>query len=325
MQQLGFQLVFIHAWAGGAHRLDVAGGGNLAGAAQQGDLVLVFDHAHLVQQHAQVAILRRRARAGTRLRAHRFQPGIDAAVECLVMAQRPPQLAAVDQQFRNPLRHLRQGIGLVKAENLARAIRSVAETLPDLHLGIAFAAKQNGFAAAAVEQQHRLRLGKAGQVQEMAICAVGIVAVGVAHGLRRGGQQNDAITDLRQQTAAAGGMRLGHRVADSCGGGRNESSRQFTPAAASPQACRSGAQHVGMKKPGMAGLFASMARAYSPMTAEVYTSCTSSRSSSASSSFCMRTASSPVSSVSFSARIVTSPISDLKPLASNASLISVNS
>lgn len=63
----------------------------------------------------------------------------------------------------------------------------------------------------------------------------------------------------------------------------------------------------------------------SSSVAEVYTSCTSSRSSSASSSFCMRMASSPASSVSFCGFMVTSPISALKPLSSSACFTSLNS
>ena len=57
---------------------------------------------------------------------------------------------------------------------------------------------------------------------------------------------------------------------------------------------------------------------HSPISALWKTSCTSSRSSSTSSSFCMRSASSPASGMVFSARIVTSATSDLKPAASSA-------
>ena len=168
-------------------------GGDARGAPHERELVRVLDQAHLVDQRAHVLHALGRGDAGARLRAHRVQPAHRARVPVGVGAQRVVQRRLVLEQLGQRLVELVDRMRLVEAEALARRLRPVAEAVPDLALRVLLAAEQDALAArAGDDHQHRFGLGEAGEVVEVAVEAVGIVRVAVAHALGRGRDHGDA-------------------------------------------------------------------------------------------------------------------------------------
>src|SRR5690349_24552412 len=88
----------------------------------------------------------------------------------------------------------------LEAEALARCLRPVAKAVPHLALGIAPAAEQQRLAAR--EDERRLGLDEAGQVIEVAIEPVRVMAVAIAQLLGRGGDDGNAFAHQRREPAA---------------------------------------------------------------------------------------------------------------------------
>src|SRR3954468_13622699 len=92
----------------------------------------------------------------------------------------------------------------VEAEKLARGFGAIAKSVPDLALGIAVAAKKNrARRLARHHREQRLRLVEAGEVVEVAIEAVRVVAVAVAHALGRRGDECHAFAHQGGEACAA--------------------------------------------------------------------------------------------------------------------------
>ena len=82
---------------------------------------------------------------------------------------------------------------LVEAEALLRGLGPVAKAVPDLALRVAVAAEKQRLRRLARDQHQRgLGLEKSGEVIEVAVEAIRVVAVAVAQPLRRGGDDGDA-------------------------------------------------------------------------------------------------------------------------------------
>jgi hypothetical protein len=100
-------------------------------------------------------------------------------------------------------------MGVVEAEMRRGGLGAVALALPDLVLDIARPAEEQGTVGSAGDQhQPRVRLGKAGQVEEIAVVPVRILGVAVADGFRGGRQDGDAAAlraHLVHQALAPGG------------------------------------------------------------------------------------------------------------------------
>ncbi len=88
-----------------------------------------------------------------------------------------------------------------------RAFGTRARAIPGFAFGIALAAEQDRFAVLATgdQREHRFGFGKAGQVLEIAVLPVRIVAVVVAQTFRRGRHDADRVAadDAHQLPAAA--------------------------------------------------------------------------------------------------------------------------
>ncbi len=205
VEQLGFQVVLAQPFTRRAHGAHMGLGRDLGGAAHGDNLAGVLEQAHLVEDGADVDRRRWRGHAGTALHAHRFQPAPHLHVGAGVGGQRVGHHGVVGQQRRQQGVDLLDRMRFVEAEGRLRAFRAIAEAIPDLAFFVLGAAEQDAALGAGRlrhQDQHCLRLGEAGQVVEIAVVAIGIVAIAVAHGFRRGGQDRHA--------AAAGAQLLQH-------------------------------------------------------------------------------------------------------------------
>ena len=234
VQQLGFEVVFAQAvfeaagagfasaqhGGGSLHGAHMGTGGNLPGAAQDGDFVLVFDQPHFVEQAAQVVLAVRAFNALAGFGAHLVQPAIDLRFQPLVRGEGKPDGALIGQQRGHLFVQCAQAERGVHAQRGGRGFGAEADAVPDFALQIFRAAKQRalngtrrGFTAlarfaAGRNHQPRARLVKAGQIIKIAVVAVGKIGVAVAHQLGRSGQQRHA-TASGLQGAANGGAAFG--------------------------------------------------------------------------------------------------------------------
>ncbi len=203
VQQLGFDLVFGAAGLGRAHRAPVRVGRNLRRAPHRRHLVCVLDEPHLIEQRAHVMDRGRRRDAAARLRAHRVDPAQHAAVPWLVAAEVAKELRLIGKQLRHPRVEFADDMAFVEAEFRARLLGTQAKTIPHFALRIALAAKQYACGSVAgYLHQHRLGLGKSGQIVKVAVVAVRIMRVAIARLFPRGGNYRDAaLHQLREPRA----------------------------------------------------------------------------------------------------------------------------
>jgi hypothetical protein len=147
------------------------------------------------------------ARAALDLAAHVIDPADQRDIEIGVAAE-------VIVDARASLDHAGQDVvdvidrkSVVHAVVAHRAFRSSARAIPRLAFSIALAAEQDDFAVAAARNQreHGLGFRKSGQVMEVAVLPVRIVAVVVAQPLRRRRHDANRIApdDSHQLLAAA--------------------------------------------------------------------------------------------------------------------------
>ncbi len=202
--EFGLEFVFGHSRSAGAHGADVASRGDVRGLAHGVDLVRILGQSHLVENAPQVADFVWCARAVAALGAHRIQCVGDSLVPVRVVTERVPERAAVGEQFGQHPFEAGNRIRLGKIESLTRRLGSVAEAVPGLALFVLFSAEQYRFRLRATdENDHGIGFGKAAEIPEIAVEAVGIVRVPVAHALRCRGDDGDTVTDLRQQLLTA--------------------------------------------------------------------------------------------------------------------------
>ena len=142
VQQLRLDLVLHAAGARGLHGAAVRRGGDARGAPHGGELLLVLDEAHVVEERAHVVQPLGRRDPGARLRAHDIEPAHHARVPVGLRANGVIEHRLVFEELRQRLVELAHRMSLVEAKALARAFRPVAKALPGLALGVAVAAEK---------------------------------------------------------------------------------------------------------------------------------------------------------------------------------------
>ena len=154
----------------------------------------------------------RRADAAARLPPHHLRPALYLGVERGAAAERVKQRRRIGQQLAHLGVERSDRERGVEAERLACGLGAMTETVPDFALDILLATEQDALRLAAArighQHHHRLRLGEAGQVVEVAVVAVRVFGVAVARGFRRGRNDRDAAAfglHLRDQGGPAGG------------------------------------------------------------------------------------------------------------------------
>ena len=221
VEELGLDLVLHLRGPGRPHRADVGAGGDLGRPPHHRELVIVLDQPHRVERHAQIADLGGRSDAGAGERTDVVQPAHDARVPGRVHARRVVQRRLVRKELRQLRVELGDRIRLVEAERLARRLRAVAEALPQLALRMLLAAEEDRLRARARDQhQHRLGLGKSGEVIEIAVEAVEVIAVAVAHPLGRRRHDREPGADPLEHRGAPGEV-----VGNGCHGWRLSAAR----------------------------------------------------------------------------------------------------
>ena len=104
VQQLGLKMVFAQLFPGaqamraGLHGPHMGACTDVRGAPHDGQFMMVFDQAHLIQQSAQIALFAGALGAKTHARANFLQPAIDACFQAVVGGKRVPDGAPVFQQ-----------------------------------------------------------------------------------------------------------------------------------------------------------------------------------------------------------------------------------
>lgn len=213
VEQFGLEVIFAQAGARGPHGAHMRPGGDARGAAHDVELARVLEQAHLIEDGAHVQRLVRRRHARAALRAHGVEPAAHAAVEGAALGQRIGHGGRIGEQARQRRVDLLDRMGFVQAEGFAGGFGTEAETVPDFAFLVLGAAEQHAerrcVAGRHHDGQHGFGLGEAGQVIEVAVVPVGVVAVAVAHGLRRGRDDGDAAArraqPLRDALAALAG------------------------------------------------------------------------------------------------------------------------
>ena len=194
--------------------------GDVGGAAHGGDLAGILDQAHLVDQAAHVADLRRSHAARARLGADPVEGLGDPVVPGRLVTHGVEDGGLVGEQRGELGVQFGDGVGLVEAEGFTGRLGAEAVAVPDLPLHVFGTAEQQAARRVAGHQhQHRLGLTEAGEVIEVAVEAVAVVGVAVTQVLRRGGDDGDAAArglHGGEQAGAAGlegGDVEGHGVA----------------------------------------------------------------------------------------------------------------
>ena len=190
VQQLGFDFVFESVGLGCLHGTAVRDSGNARGATHRRKLGGILHEPHFVERHAQVTDACRRGDAEAHFFTHCIHPAHHARIPGRIRSRRVVEHRLVGEQFRHLPVQQRDGVGLVKPEPGTRAVRAMAEAVPDFALFVLLAAKQDRAGCVAThEHEHRLGFGEAGQVMEVAVETERVVGIAVADFL--GGGRDD--------------------------------------------------------------------------------------------------------------------------------------
>eukprot|EP01022_Parablepharisma_sp_SALTPOND_P033110 TRINITY_DN881_c1_g1_i15.p1 TRINITY_DN881_c1_g1~~TRINITY_DN881_c1_g1_i15.p1 ORF type:complete len:1351 (-),score=485.80 TRINITY_DN881_c1_g1_i15:36729-40781(-) len=213
MQQFGFQMVFAQAGAADTHGAAMGFGGDDAGTLHDVDLEGILEQAHVIQQHAHIDDRAGRGHAAACQCAHALQPALQLRIALVVLAQCVIHGGGIGEQGGHALVEFLDRVGSIQGEELLGSLRAMAVTVPDLAFQVLVATEQDAAVFLAGHQhQHRLGFGEAGQVVEVAVMAIRIVGIAVAHHLGRGRDDGYAATGFLQagdQARAARGERSG--------------------------------------------------------------------------------------------------------------------
>ncbi len=202
---LGLQLVFHHAGFAGFHGAGVSPSADFRGLAHQGDFLLRFEQAQVVQQVRHVGKVFRRLGTGAHLGANLVDPGHQLVVEVAIDPHLRVDAAAAFHQARQNVVDVVDREGVVGLVLFHRAVGAGAVAVPDFPGRVFVAHEQHVFALVAAGHQHQygIRLAKAGEVHEVAVLAKAVVYVVIANGFSGGRQNGNAILGhLFHQTLA---------------------------------------------------------------------------------------------------------------------------
>ena len=204
IQQLGLDLVLVASGPHGLHGPAVRRGGDARRAPHDRLLVRVLHHAHVVDQRAHVLDSVRRGDTGAHPGAHRVQPLHGARVPFRVVADRVIERGLILEQAGERFVERFDRVRGVETEALARRLGAIAKPLPDLAFLAAGAAKKQRLRRlAGDDDQGGAGLGEAGQIIKVAVEAVRVVRVAVAHALGRGRNDRDPRLHGPRQPLAA--------------------------------------------------------------------------------------------------------------------------
>ena len=155
VRELRFDLVLVPSDARAIHRPPMGARGNGGRAAHQRDLVLVLHEPQHVDRLPHVDDLFGRRDPRAHAFAHLVQQVGDLPVPGSEQAERRVQRGPVGRELGQEPVELRDRVGLVEAEDLARRVGAVAEAVPDLAFLILLAAEQH--VPVAIARRRRVR------------------------------------------------------------------------------------------------------------------------------------------------------------------------
>ena len=200
MHQLGLDLIFVPTRTRLAHRAAVRAARNERRAAEELQLafILVEPHCRERSTHVDHRLRRRDARAhaaahfvqGRRGRVVPRRIKSEWCVDCRLVTGPVGKLGA----------KLGYWIRLVKSEDLARGIGTIAKAVPDFALLVLVPAKKDllrvAFRRASYKNDNRFGLRETAQVVKMTVRPVRVMGIGVAYRLRRGRNGGDTASGL---------------------------------------------------------------------------------------------------------------------------------
>ena len=215
VQDLRHHLVFHAARPRRRGGAPVRGAGDLRRAAHGDQLGAALGEAHLVQRMVERHELVRRVHAVPALGAKLVDPADHALVELRVRAHGVEHARAALDQARQDLVDVADREGVVGAVVADRALGTRPRAVPGLARRVAVAHEQHELPLRPAGNQHGdgLRLGEGGQVVEVAVGAVVVLDVVVAHAHRGSRQDRDRVAPHvpHQQAAPPRELILAHR------------------------------------------------------------------------------------------------------------------
>ena len=195
VQDLRHDLVLHAARAREAHGAAVRADGDLRGAAQLALLGAALVEAHVVEHVAERDELLGRTGALPRVHAHAVHPAEHAGIELEVRPHGVEDARTLLHQARQNLVDVGDREGIVRAVALDRALGTRPCAVPRLAQRVVLAHEQQilGMRTARHQHRHGIGLGKAAQVIELAVLAIGVLDVAVAMAHRGGGQDGDGV------------------------------------------------------------------------------------------------------------------------------------
>ena len=207
--QFGFQVIFEQAGATRLHGTDMSARTDLGSFLHHLHFGRRFVQAHVVQQVVEGDEFVWRHSALARLGADVVDPLHQPMIELLIAADGVVDALAAFDQPRQDVVDIANGEGIVGAKLADRTVLAGTQAIPQLALGITLATEQHIFTVLAPRDQrhHRFRLGKTGEVLEIAVLTVDMLDVTVADIHRRRRQNGDAVGfHLRHQRLAPTGI-----------------------------------------------------------------------------------------------------------------------
>ena len=214
VQDLGHHLVFHAARPRRGGGAPVRGAGDLRRAAHGGELGPALGEAHFVQGVVEGHEFVRRAHAVLALRPQAVDPADHALVELRVRAHGVEDARSALDQARQDLVDVADRESVVGAEVADCALGPRPCPVPGLPRRVAVAHEQQILALRPAGNEHgnRVRLGEGRQVIEVAVGAVVVLDVVVAHPHRRGRQDRDRVAPQvpHQQAPPPGELNRAH-------------------------------------------------------------------------------------------------------------------
>ena len=207
VQELGLDLVLVHARPRRAHRAHVRGRGDLCRLAHHAQFAARFVQTQIVQQVRQRDEFVRRHRAFAHVGAHAVDPADQFQIELGIATEMVVDARAAFDHAGQDVVDVVDRKRVVETVIAHRAFGADARAVPALAFGVALAAEQDHLAllAAGYQREHRVGLGKSAEIVKVAVLPVRIVRIVAAHAFRSGGHDHDRVASghAHQLPAAA--------------------------------------------------------------------------------------------------------------------------
>src|ERR1700694_87178 len=211
VNQLGLDLIFVPARTCLAHRTAVCAARNEGRAAEELELAVILEEPHCRERSTDVDHRLRRRDTRAHAATHFVQRRRGRVVPRGIESERGINRTLVTGPVGELGAKLGYRIRLVKPEDFARGVGTIAKAVPDFALRVLVPAKKDllrvAFRRAGNKNNNRFGLRKTAQVVKMTVRPVRIMGIGVAYRLRCGRNGGDTASapppPLRARAGAA--------------------------------------------------------------------------------------------------------------------------